>query len=163
MPPCLCALVLLAGCTLGGGGDPRGPLEVTVANAANTTHRFDVSVVDGRVDDRDIVVRFRNRSDDAVSLDEGLSTYKLVGYGNYATAVELPANRTREYGRYSLEPNESTSLTLDDSERESTVVVVVSRGEQAVSLVSVHCGGGPIQYLDVTMRPYGTDSATYCL
>lgn len=158
---CVAALLALSGCTFGGGVE-QGPIDVTVNNAANATHTFDVFLVDGAVDEPDVRLVHRDRPLDATTLGDGLSTYKLDGNGNYVQRVELPANGTTEYGTLALAANESASVTIDAATG-STVVVVVSRDGQAVSLVSVHCGDGAIQYLDVTMRGYGTDSATYCV
>lgn len=156
------ALLSLAGCSPGAFADgQRGPVNVTVSNAAEADYSFDVSVVEGTLDDREVTVRDRDGSAFRVSPGEGLSTYELDGFDNYATAVELPANRTRGHDRYELAPRENSSTRIADFETPGNVVFVVSRGDQIVSLVVAHCNLD-LQYVEVAIRSYGTDSTVIC-
>lgn len=155
-------LLSLAGCSLDVfAGGQQGPVNVTVGNAAETNYTFDVSVVSGTMNDREVTIRERDGSEYRVSPGEGLSTYQLDSVDSYATAVELPENRTRNHDRYDLSPGERIATRIADFETPGNVVIVISRGDRAVSLIVAHCSLD-LQYVETKIRPSGSDSTAIC-
>lgn len=133
-----------------------GPVNVTVSNAANQTHMFEVSVVEYP---SNVTIR---RSDGRVAtgdINPGLSTHEPGPH--YFTAIELHGSHGPR-DRYVLEPGEEAHSSIEEFPSEFAVVVVIYQDEnEIVSWVSAHCSGN-LDLLEVIMFHYGSGSSLYC-
>jgi hypothetical protein len=143
---------------LGGPSDQRGPVGLNVTNAANTTHTFEIFVVNLPAN-----LTIKNVEKGTYTTDigqAGLSTTKLNSYNNTVTAVE-PPDTARIHGRHILKTGETNRSNISNFRDNSAVVVVVTHNSTVASLVTSQCDGDLV-YLSVTMRHYGSDSAYDC-
>lgn len=152
---CLGALLVSSGCLAGPTGH-GGPVTVQLNNTANATTTFDVSVVPLPAEAN--VILSDGRRYDASIGTAGLSTND-PGEQYYA-AVHLPDD-ARPHGQYRLAPGETNTSSIEEVPDEFAVVVVVSRGDRILGWVDSTCPG-TLAYVEVAMRPYGTDSAFDC-
>jgi hypothetical protein len=152
---CLGVLLVLAGCIgpFDGPTEQDRPVMIVVNNSANATHTFEVWVAEGKLDNKEITIRKRDDEDDYASPGGGLSGYRFREHYGYVTSIELPPNRSRLHGRYSLEPGEKNRSLVENFTVGSTIVVVVSENDRVFSLVAARCGGGTLVGLEVTSRP----------
>lgn len=163
---CLAALLVLAGCTagpLGGPTEQDPPPRVVLNNSANGTQTFTVWVVEGEIHPDEIAIHKKSGEVDNASPGEGLSTYYLGGdYGN-VSSVELPANRSRLLGRYTLAPEETSRSSVENFTIGSTIVVSLSERGRVIELTVANCDEQALVGLEVTSRsdPSGGASASY--
>ncbi|MFC6993814.1 hypothetical protein ACFQH3_20105 [Haladaptatus sp. GCM10025707] len=157
---CLGVLVVLAGCSLGPTGQ-EGPVTVVVNNSANTSHTFEVWVVEGELINKEVRIRKKDGTVDRASPGPGLSTYKLDDDYGFVTSIELPSNRSRLHNRYTLDPGNLNRSSIEKFETGSTVVVVIYDGDRVRELVAAHCDGDLV-FVEVIMFEYGSGSAYNC-
>lgn len=160
---CLVGLLILVGCTgaFNGLSEQEEPVTLIVNNSDNVSHTFEVWVVEGELNDEEVIIKKRDDEDDRASPGPGLSSYKFTEQYGYVTSIEMPPNRSRLHGQYTLRPGERNRSSIEDFAKGSTVVVVIYEGNRVVSLVAANCNGD-LLFLDVTMRYYGSDSGYNC-
>ena len=157
---CLVFFLISAGCSAGltGQTGQREPVGLNITNAANTTHTFEVFVVEGS--QTEVTIKKKDDPDDSASPDAGLSSYNFTkDYGN-VTSVKFPS-RHRLHGRYILAPGETSLSNISDLPKNFRVMVVVYYKNRVTSLVSATCDSDFV-YLGVTMRYYGSDNVYDC-
>jgi hypothetical protein len=158
---CLSVLLILAGCTTGPFEGQESDVAVTINNSANTTHAFEIWVVEGVLDDKEVTIQKKEDGVDRASPGPGLSTYKLDEDYGYVTSIDLPPDQSRFHGNYTLTPGETNETLIENADTGSTVIVVIYGGNRIVSLVAAHCGND-LAFLEVTMFHYGSGSAYNC-
>ncbi|MFC6734427.1 hypothetical protein [Haladaptatus sp. DYSN1] len=158
---CVGVLLVLAGCTLGplGPTGQKGPVTVVVNNSADTTHTFEVWVVE-------LPANVTERRDDGLtatgSIGQGLGGGN-PGDNHTFTAVELP-DSARLHGRYTLDPGEKNRSSIEEFHSSFAVVIVVYLDEdEIISYVTANCDEADFVALGVTSRPNppGGVSAAY--
>jgi hypothetical protein len=155
---CLVILLTLAGCSLGTfteSSGQKGPVGLNVTNAANTTHTFEVSVVELPANVTTHLPDGRTENDD---IEPGLWSHEPAN--RYYTSVEPPAP-ARLHGRYTLEPGETNISNISNLPEDFAVVVTIHRNDGVVSWVTATCGGD-LTYVGITMRYYGSDNVYDC-
>jgi hypothetical protein len=157
---CLVIFVMLAGCVgaFAGPYNQKGPVGLNVTNAANTTHTFEVFVVDLPAN---LTIKNVNKgtyTDDVGTA--GISTTKLDSYNNTVTAIE-PPDTARFHGRYTLNTGKTVLSNVTDFRDKSVVVVIISHDGIVASLVTSQCDGDLVA-VRVGMYYYGSSSAYDC-
>jgi hypothetical protein len=151
----------MAGCAAGPFKADDRQVTLVVNNSANTTHTFEVWVVEGELNNNEVVIQKKTGEVDQASPGPGLSTYKLDDDYGYVTSIEVPQNHSRLHDRSTLQSGDENRSSIENFEARSTVVVIIYDGDRVVSLVAAHCDGDLI-FLDVTMFHYGSGSAYNC-
>ena len=173
--PTLLSLILvvsLTGCSTGPVGElfaQEQPVAVAVTNSGNTTHLFDVYVVELPAH---VTVHWSDGASETRELGQGLSNHDAGDY-HTITAVNF-SDSALHHGRHTLGPGETNHSSIRPSEwNRSTngkfpprfaVVVVVSQDEGDIfSWVSANCNDVALVGLEVTSRPNppGGVSAAY--
>jgi len=149
---CLGIFLLIAGCVAfpsNGPSQQERPVTVVLNNSANSTHSFEVWVVE-------LPANVSTRRDDGLTatwpIGEGLATTN-PGDGHVYTSVEVP-DSARLHGQFMLSPGESNQSAIEDLPRDFAVVVVVNRAEnESIEWVSANCAEQALVGLEVTARP----------
>lgn len=157
-------LLCFSGCIASPFNSPspqESSISIYLNNSANTTHTFDVYVVDGPLSEREIAIQRGNGETEYISSSEGITLRKFSEVDGGARSVKPPANHSRLYDQYSLSPTEEIHTNITDTDQSDTVVVAVSNQTRVVSLVSVDCDGR-VRGVEVAMIGTGTDAGYDC-
>ncbi|MFC7044528.1 hypothetical protein ACFQH6_03085 [Halobacteriaceae archaeon GCM10025711] len=155
-------LVVLAGCLVtptpvDGPATQDQPVTVILNNSVNTTHTFEVWVVDV---ESPVAVQRDDGKFGNYSVDAGIASRSSGEYHTY-TGIEF-GESARRHGRYTLAPGEETRTSIEAFSPANAVVIVPYRSDGTFEgFVSSSCDD-ELTYVAVTLRSYGTDSAYIC-
>jgi hypothetical protein len=157
----LVILGLLAGCSSTSPGQ-TGPVGLHLANDDNTTHSFEVTVVEGEIGPRGIGVTRDGRDVEYSSGGQGLSTTIFNQELGTVRSIELPANRTRSVETVPLAPGERVQLNVTSFTTGDTLVVVDHQGDRIVALVTANCDESGLSFVSVTAGPTRPYAGYFC-
>ena len=141
-------LVIFAGCALPFNQPTKQehPVRLQLNNSANTTHTFEVSVVELPAE---YSIRLSDGRSDTTSIGQGIASHN-PGDNRTFTAVELPES-ARLHGRYRLTPNGSARTSIEKVPSRGAVVVVVYQGEEEIVwYITANCDDLDLAALRVT-------------
>jgi len=155
-------IVLVSGCVTLPFGQPtkqERPVAIHLDNSANTSHTFEVSVVELPAN---ITTRINEDRVSTTPIHEGITSHN-PGDNRTFSAVELP-DSARLHGQYMLAAGETNETSIDDLPRRFAVVVTISRNEgEIVWYIIANCGGQALAGLEVFRTPDWVSVAHSCV
>lgn len=163
LPLGVAALLVTAGCALPvdrstATSTPDLGVDVRVANEANATTTFEVSVVAGPLEA--VTLRRTDGSTetmDDLSAGEGITLFEPTD----TAAVVLP-DRARQAGSYQLATGSSVAGPVGELPDDPVVVVVVKRRGRVLAWLTASCGDAALEGVEVTMRDGGPGTGLQC-
>lgn len=127
------------------------PIHVNQTNTANTTHTFELWMADYPL--TQVQAHMANESDDIMNMGEAAVSSTNTGDYHIPTSLTFP-NQSILYGRYTLNPGETQTLSISEPYPDTVFVVVVYDDDNVEGWVEISCGDGTLTRFKV--RNYNT-------
>ncbi|WP_435358368.1 hypothetical protein [Haloarchaeobius sp. DFWS5] len=155
----LTLMTLLSGCStlpyLDGSGQDE-PVHLVLENKGNTSHTFKVAVVE-----RPGPIQIFHSDGDVVNRTIGEGTAQTTPSDSIRfEKIEFP-NSARQYGIFSLEPDESIERDISNLSSDIAIVVVAYNDrDEIIELVTANCGGLALTDLKILKHSKGSQGVS---